>query len=463
MRNSSLLLLCVSLLLTLSCEGASSEDRQGQMDAQLSPKDMALPDMPQAGLDLSAPPAEDMATGQDTSPLVQEMGADAGPDASAPGDAGADLGPEPVPLLLALGDFGRRTLSCDGGKTWVADTDFEAQGHKLVCGKVQSSRCYDDQAPCERTERDGTCRTQKSCDCDHHPATPMGLAWGQGWFVATYGWGAPGVVMRSRDGLEWEEVQDGKTHARVLHGQGTFVLGSPQMDHSSDQGATWTSNQKSITGTDSQGHAASHPRQGAFVDAQGGRFVFVMESGVANMPGVSATAALVSKDKGETWEQPDLWPDETCGKQSQGAVGGGGTLVITHASGKLCVSTDGAKTFVVVETTAKSSVSRPVFDGTRFHFWSRGTHHTSSDGLSWRDEPMVSPQPDLGAVAYNPATGTFAAVKGAWQAWYEKQRFLYSQDGTTWQELGPEDAKRGHRIRHIAFGWAPAGFVCPER
>ena len=458
MYTPALPLLCL-LCLLLACEGESTRDDDG-IDDTPPGNDMTLADM------LSVP-QRDMAKDLDQTTFARDMRVQAMPDASVKMDQGVgqdiESPPEPVPVMVALGDFGRTTISCDGGRSWVANSNLEEKGHKLVCGEVQSSLCYDAETTCSRTKADGTCDVQKNCDCDHHPATPMGLAWGQGWFIATLGWGQPGVVMRSRDGVDWEEVQEGKTHARVLHGQETFVMGSPKMNRSSDQGVTWTESDTYIEATNSKGHSTTHPRQGAYTPGHGGRFVFIMESGVSGMNGVTATAALYSKDRGATWEQASSWPEDQCGKQAKGLVEGKGTLIVTHASGDLCVSTDGAQTFSVVSTTAKHDVSGPIFDGALFHFWSKGTHHTSPDGMTWVDTPMTSPQPAVSAIAYNPQTRTFAGVKGGWKSWYETQRFLWSEDGTTWQELSESEATRSHRIRHIAFGWAPPRFVCPER
>src|SRR5690606_6858809 len=84
-----------------------------------------------------------------------------------------------VPLFVAQGHLGRTVISCDGGQSWTADQSNDAE-----------AQCWSgpDDEP----------------DCDHDPGAGRGIVFADGWFVATFGWGPPGGIVRSRDGVAWE-------------------------------------------------------------------------------------------------------------------------------------------------------------------------------------------------------------------------------------------------------------------
>jgi hypothetical protein len=68
---------------------------------------------------------------------------------------------------------------------------------------------------------------------------------------------------------------------------------------------------------------------------------------------------------------------------------------------------------------------------------------------------------NVGAVAYSPVTGTFVAVRGGWQVWYDQQEFYRSSDGVTWTTLDPSVAPGGHPLRFISFGYGKPSAACP--
>ena len=43
-------------------------------------------------------------------------------------------------------------------------------------------------------------------ECDHNPSAQRSLVYGDGYFYAKYGWGAPGSVRRTKDGIHWEVI-----------------------------------------------------------------------------------------------------------------------------------------------------------------------------------------------------------------------------------------------------------------
>ncbi len=126
-------------------------------------------------------------------------------------------------MFVAQGHVGRTMISCDRGKTWVAN------------------RSDDDTAVC----------FENGFDCDHGPGAANGVVWGDGWFYGTFGWGQPGSVRRSHDGVTWEKVVNDTTFGGMAFGGGKVLAGSRYPRLSSDAGVTWTelAEVPSISGT----------------------------------------------------------------------------------------------------------------------------------------------------------------------------------------------------------------------
>ncbi len=107
-------------------------------------------------------------------------------------------------------------------------------------GSTQPVVCYDDATGCQLVDGDACEQQATNCGCDHHPGAVQGLAHGDGWWVATWGWGPPGSVRRSQDGQTWQTVVEGTTFGGLAYGDGTFLLGARTPQVSVDGGATWT-------------------------------------------------------------------------------------------------------------------------------------------------------------------------------------------------------------------------------
>lgn len=350
-------------------------------------------------------------------------GAGAGTTSGGGGNAGAGGGgrhPGLVPMFVAHGHVGRTTISCDDGKTWVAD---------------QSD---DDAYPCFTAGN----------DCDHHPGAANGITWGDGWFFATYGWGMPGSVRRSHDGVSWEKVVEGTTFGGMAFGEGTVLAGARAPRRSLDDGASWAD----LGDVDM---TVWNVREVGHVPHDGGRFLLVGSDGdVEDM--------TLSSDQGQTWWKPTTLP-ASCGISfyaSGGTAYGAGAIVVADGSGTACRSTDGGTTWETV-TMPSGFESTLVWTGAEFVAWAQGTMLRSSDGATWTTTPTTPPDLALGPVARSDG-GTFVAVRGGWDVWYDKQRFYRSADGITWEELPPGAFKGGHPIRAIEFGWAEPSADCPS-
>ncbi len=366
-------------------------------------------------------------------------------DASSGGESSTGPGVRTAPVFLAAGDVGRTTFSCDLGASWTGNRSYDLEGDPLVCGEVQPVTCYDDASGCQLLDGE-TCEQQPAnCDCDHHPGAVQGIAHGDGWWVGAWGWGPPGSVRRSQDGITWETVVEGTRFGGLAYGNGTFLAGDRQPIVSVDGGATWTD----AAPADFQsagGETIHNVRQVAFAPAAGGHFVVIATSG-------DNLDILLSSDEGASWWRPQQRP-EACLQSNQGILSSMDTIVLLGGQGDVCTSSDGGQTWT---TTAAFAGGGPgIWDGARFVAWNGGMVHTSDDGLSWSAEPMA-PELGLGAVAVNPATGALVAVRGGWQNWYERQEFYRSDDGVNWSVLDGTAFEGSHRIRHIAFAEPETG------
>lgn len=369
----------------------------------------------EADAGLADPPPVDAGRGADPEP-----GPDAGPTGA---DAAAAEPPTDgtVPMFVASGHMGRTTISCDDGRTWVADRSFD-----------DAARCF-----------------TGGLDCDHHPGAARGIAWGDGWFFTTHGWGAGGAVRRSRDGVEWEPLTDGTTFGGVAFGAGTLLGGAREPRVSADHGESWTDGGPT-------GLSVWSIRRTAFADHDGGRFVMVASN--------DGLEVVLSSDGGASWWHPERIPGECgAGIQDRGGIAhGAGTLLIVGGNGLACRSTDGGATWTA-HRVAGAVDSHLVWTGDRFAVWSEGTVHTSPDGASWTAAPTEPADLVLGAVAHSPETGTFVAVNRGWQRWYGQQRFYRSADGVSWESLNEDAFVGSHPVRFLAFGRGEASVACEPR
>jgi hypothetical protein len=376
-------------------------------------------------------------------------------DASTSGsddDSSSGTQDDRVPMFVAQGMVGRTTISCDDGRTWIADRSWDEEGDPLVCGSTDPIRC--DDTACQYLGNDGACATSDPCDCGHSPGFSKGIAFGNGYFVATWGWGFSGSVRRSANGIDWEEtLTEDVTFGGLAFGADRFVAASRNPRWSTD-GATWTAgNEADFRGPD--GEIVWSVRRFGFVDHDGGRFV-----ATANPP----QSVLVSSDGGVSWWVPTSI-DAAC-LASVGSYGGiasgNGVIVGVGDDGVACRSTDGGDTWTLGSVGGAGVYSRLLWTGDEFVAWAPGVQYASPDGQMWTATPTSPEGVWLGAVAMSDATGTFAANGRVWDG-YETQSFLRSENGIDWEYLDAGAFEGGHYIFEMAFGWAEGSELCPAR
>jgi hypothetical protein len=281
---------------------------------------------------------------------------------------------------------------------------------------------------------------------------PKGIAYGGGKFVATWGWGRPGAVRTSANGIDWTTTHPDDSFGGLAYGSGRFVLSSRSTFFSTD-GANWTPGAEADF-RNRDGSIMWSVRRFAYADYKGGgRFVAVAESPDRDM--------LISSDGAQTWWRPTTLPDECAHGLSYygGIVAGNDLIVIVDQSGMSCRSTDGGQTWTSAPTGLKQVLSHPVWTGHDFLFWGDESFMISSpDGATWTKTPMVTPT-RIGPVARSPS-GTLVATSWVWGG-YEQQYFLRSTDGLTWEALPAGAFVPSHPIFWMTFGYADPSTVCP--
>jgi len=361
-------------------------------------------------------------------------------------DGAAAAPPGKVAIFVAQGMGGRTTISCDEGRTWVANRSWELDADPLVCGSTQPIACFT-----------GTCsyRINNQCQqrgcCNDTPDVAKGVIYGEQ-FVATWGWGQPGAVRRSTNGIDWVTTFPNDSFGGLAFGKGTFVAASRSPITSPD-GMAWTKSQPADF-RNADGTQMWSVRRFAYADFQTGRFVAVAS-------GDTSRDMLVSADLGKSWRRPRVIP-ATCAISVSpygGIVYGNGAIVIVDQMGNACRSTDGGETWTVAPTGASQVLSHGVWTGNEFQFWGdNGSMLSSADGATWKKTPMLT-RVNLGPLA-RAASGTLVAVGNVWEG-YGKQQFLRSTDGLTWQRLPATAFAASHPIFYITAGYANPSAVCP--
>jgi len=355
------------------------------------------------------------ATGAQSGATSGSGSAAQGTGSSSSGSGGENAGL--VPVFVAQGHFGRLMVSCDDGQTWV------------------HNQSADDTAECWSENN--------LPDCDHSPWAGRGLAFGNGAFVSTFGWGSPGVMRRSVDGGTWEDVWvEPPTFADIAFGQGVFVANASPTSISTD-GATWQD------GGD-LGLNVGNVRAIEFVPHDGGLFIVTGESG--------DNRDIVLSPDGIAWHHPTTRPNE-CGSYVINVAYGAGTIAIFSGHGTVCTSTDGGDTWTLRDVAG--SLSSPgVWTGSEFFVYDGATLHRSPDAVTWTAQPIEPPNIRIGAMARSDA-GTFVATRGGWQVWYDGQEMYRSTDGVTWQVLPAGAFVPSHPINFIEAGFVEPSSVCP--
>lgn len=336
--------------------------------------------------------------------------------ASDDGDGGGTTTPGTTTknnVFVAVGHMGRAIMSCDDGLTWIHDRSDD-----------DDARCWVDGDP-------------NYVECDHTASSSPsgGLAYGDGWFYASYGWGYDGSIRRSNDGFTWETVKsDGWGGGVAYAKQNVFVLWEGNWARSTDHGTTWQPIVYKAMGD--LDHAL--PR-GI------GDHLFA----VGRVDGTLGGA--LSDDGSATWSAATGLGQGTAKYIAEG----NGVLVGIGDQGRASRSTDGGKTWTSKTVVTDGSwTTNLVFDGASFVAWTGNVRWTSSDGSTWSSSAPTASLPDgwSAAVGYNPTTKTYVAFLDSWGDYYENQKAYRSTDGLTWTTLDESHFTGGHPLWTVVAG-----------
>ncbi|MBL8678921.1 MAG: hypothetical protein JNK05_07130 [Myxococcales bacterium] len=427
--NSSFQSLLVSALsLALIRCGAPSNNDAGPTPDGSSPADVTS--------DRTA--HEDSATADastaDSATLDAQTPSDTGvrPDATS-ADSGVSTGR--VGVFVAQGHVARTTISCDDGRTWVANrSDNDAL------------RCF-----------------TAGVDCDHNGGRAMGVTSIDGAIFASWGWGMANSVRRTTDGMRWDRTLDRTIFSGIESASGRVVAIANQSQLTTDLGARWTmSTPLGFVG---------HIRATGVIGTTQRRFV------AAGGENGATVGSVMLSDDGMTWRRPaTIAPECGQGVVADGIGSGGdgaGIAVITHESGLVCTSRDNGQTWTTARADGISFEGTVIHTGTEFVTWGRSmtmglVHLRSTDGARWtatatsatNADGSRATTPRINAAARSPS-GTFVTVHGEWDNWYDRQVFYRSTDGVRWQALPRTAFVGSHPIRFFTYAEIPRGGACP--
>ena len=434
-----------ALPLIVACEAPSGgeEDPEASTGATSGTSADPTTEGPSPGTDDGIPGSTD--DGEDSTGGDESTGGEPGTTTTTGENA------DRVPMFVAQGMIGRTVVSCDDGHTWVADRSWDEEADPLLCGSTEPIRCWE--TACDYLSGGQCVTSSPECDCGHHPGFSKGVAFGNGWFVATWGWGYSGSVRRSANGIDWEEtLTEDVTFGGLAFGADRFVLSNRSPMHSSE-GADWVAGGEA----DFQGPGGEivwSVRRFAYADYDGGRFVATAEP---------PKSVLVSSDGGESWWAPSVLPDACLtGMSTYGGLAAtdDGIIVGVGQDGTACRSTDGGDTWTEGTVGGDNVLGHLLWTGSELVTWGPGVRHSSPDGVEWTQTPTTPEGIWIGPAAHSDATGSFVAVTRVWDG-YEDQTMVRSDDGVNWEVLEGDAFTGGHPIFSITHGYAEPSELCP--
>lgn len=346
---------------------------------------------------------------------------DAGaPAVSAPGDASPPVHVQPpsgsVPVITFLGDGAFSITSCDGGRSFRVNPEFSSER------------------------------------ADHSPWTAFGgLAFGAGTFVAALGWGAPGHVLTTGDGVAWAELPAsafarsgggsglGESVGGVVYTGNEFLLFGYGAYRSND-GKRWSAEPRALP------EAAQQLRQAR---AFSGLIVLAVENQNSGTRALG-NYVLVSEDGGRSYREGSGFRD-SCALYIQhgGDIAlAGDTLLV--GVGDVCRSTDRGATWEFVPSPTGGAIAHLFSDGAAFYALSGDRLWRSADGRSFEVQAILPGSGGWGAYVGGSVVVAADDASHVWQ----------SDDGRAFRDVTPAGISGRQDLRDVMVGYGAPSAEC---
>lgn len=319
---------------------------------------------------------------------------------------------EGVPMFAALGQGGRRLVSCDDGQTWVAEQVIEMN------------------------------------DDDHGPYSSRDVAWGGGTFLLGMGWGNPARIARSDDGIDWTETFPPSDYVEmrglsgIAFGAGRFVavVGADSWT-SDDGGESWTLAGQLPTGGNIRVVTYSPGGSGSYYAVEDGGLIYQSADGAS-------------------WSAP-LPTQGSCDGGNLSRRGGiadrDGVVVLVTDVGNVCRSDDGGASFThhTIDTVTGDVLVRSDVIATHEGFYTAGRNvgWHSADGTTWAPTQFTVDGDDIATLAHSSETGTLVGI-----AWNGDDFYRSTDGGRSWVRA---QAPAGNDTNQAEFGYVTASDTCP--
>ena len=388
-----------------ACDSGSSGDAQTESGSTGGPSTTAAEGS--SGGPTTTP--QPSTSGEDDSSSVGTQADSGGSTSDSSTDTESTTGePEGVPVVVSLAHGGQTARSCDGGQSW---TDFHEFG-------IQD---------------------------DHSDYAAFGgLTYGNGAFVAATGWGAAGRILRSTDGITWEDLPDdafvtpegverpGNGASGVEFVGDGFVLFAGAYMWRSVDGSQWTAESSETLAY------SGHFREVEYLPEPGLLLIATEEYDAQG-----SWTIQVSADGGESW-QSGTGATAACVGYVQhvgGFAASDGQLLLGGGAGPTCVSGDGGLTWEEAGEVGSEIADVASYDGGFVVLVQSGDVFASADGESWT--PLGNAGLDGGRLGWDPELGFFGEGGAV---------YAHSPDGATWTRATSEVPEGYVHVREFAVG-----------
>lgn len=311
-----------------------------------------------------------------------------------------------IAMFIALGQGGRRIVSCNDGQSWGAELIVEVS------------------------------------DDDHSPYSSRAVAYGDGAFVLGMGWGNPARMSRSDDGIEWTETfppTGNRGLSGVDYGSGRFVaVEGRQAWISTDRGETWSEGGQLPTNDN-----VRVVRYSAYGD---GLFYALVDGGLLyrTTDGVEWTDALPTQGS----------CDGGNFSRRGGAVDIDGVFYVVSDQGNVCRTDDGGNTITHHTFGGPDVLNAPIIAAGEFIYGIGGSGAwRSSDGMSWEQLSFQVDGEAIRTVAYSDETGTMIGISSNGDDFYRS-----TDGGASWTRA---EGPAGNNTNRAGFGYVSSSETCP--